>query len=67
LGVVEQLVEAGTRFAPLGAADASVTVLLEDLPAAALSNLVQLAKLVFDGLLVGRMSLDGTTRTLEDV
>jgi hypothetical protein len=50
LGILEQLVKAGPGLAALRAADAGVSVLLDDFPASALGNPMQFAQLVFNRL-----------------
>src|SRR5262249_46592436 len=51
--ILEHLVEAWTPIAALRAADASIVILLDHLPAAPLGDLPQNGDLVLDGLLVG--------------
>src|SRR5262249_14140575 len=53
-GVFEHPIKAGSLIATFSATDASIVVLLDNLPAAALCNLAELAQLIFNGLLVGR-------------
>src|SRR6266568_6262723 len=55
-GILEHLVKTGTPIATLTARNARVAVLLDNLPAATLSNLAQLPHLIFHRLLVGRDS-----------
>src|SRR6516225_1871271 len=52
--ILEHLVEAWTPIAALCAANACITVLLDDVPAPPFGDLAQGGDLVLDGLLVGR-------------
>jgi hypothetical protein len=54
LGILQHLVQPRPFLAPLGSADASVAIFLDDLPSTPLRNPVQFAQLIFNGLPVRR-------------
>lgn len=55
-GIFEHLIEARTLIAALAAANASIAIDLDNLPASTLGNLAKLPGLVLNGLAVGRNS-----------